>query len=182
MTLDQLVTFRTVSSVKSFRRAAEVLHLTQPAVSKQIRALELDLGERLFERGRTTHLTSVGETLLKHADRISQILRTAREEIADLKELRRGYLSIGATHMAAIHVLPQLLETYRERYPQISLTIDAGWAHETVSRVIAHNLDLGLVSLLAPGCDDPPSLISVPLFSNQMIFVASPTKPLIKKR
>ncbi|MFQ5904860.1 MAG: LysR family transcriptional regulator [Candidatus Binatia bacterium] len=154
MNFDQLVTFRTVSNVKSFRRAAQTLHLTQPAVSKQIHALELELGEPLFERGRTARLTSAGEMLLKHVDLISQTLQVAREEIADLKELRRGHLSIGASHMITIHVLPQLLETYRERYPRVSLSIDSGWASEIVGRVMARDLDLSLVSLLSPRPDD----------------------------
>jgi DNA-binding transcriptional LysR family regulator len=98
MTLDQLTTLQAVSRTRSFRRAAEFLHLTQPAVSKQIRALKLELGERLFERGRTATLTTAGKTLLKHAEHLSQILRIARDEIEDLKELRRGQLSIGVSH------------------------------------------------------------------------------------
>src|SRR5215471_5319205 len=98
MTLDQLRTFRAVASVKSFRGAAEVLHITQPAVSKQIQALEAELNERLFERGKSAQLTSAGAALLKHAEHLSRILTVAKEEIADLRELRAGHLSIGAAH------------------------------------------------------------------------------------
>ncbi len=105
MNLDQLVTFRTVARMGSFRRAAEVLHLTQPAVSKQIRALELELGERLLERGRTVRLTHAGEVLLNYAERVSQMVQDAREEIGDLQELGRGRLSLGVSQSIAIHLL-----------------------------------------------------------------------------
>lgn len=85
MKLDQLMTFHTVCSVRSFRRAAEMLHLTQPAVSKQIGALESELGERLLERGRNLVVTPAGNTLLKYAETLSVTLRNAQNEIADLK-------------------------------------------------------------------------------------------------
>jgi DNA-binding transcriptional LysR family regulator len=98
MTLDQLRTFRAVAAVKSFRGATEVLHITQPAVSKQIQALEAELNERLFERGKSAQLTSAGTALLKHAEHLSRILTVAKEEITDLRELRAGHLSIGAAH------------------------------------------------------------------------------------
>src|SRR5947207_5009853 len=124
MTLDQLVTLQSVAAMKSFRRAAAALHLTQPAVSKQIRALEDELGERLFERGRTARLTVAGATLLKHAERLSAIVRVARDEIADLRELKTGRLSIGASHTVAGHQLPQILEAYRLKYPQVALPVE----------------------------------------------------------
>ena len=130
MTLDQLRTFQTVAAVKSFRHAAELLHITQPAISKQIQALETELDERLFERGRSTRLTLAGVALLKHVKNLSRMLTAAKEEIADLKELRGGHLSIGSAHSIAAYVLPGLIETYRARYPNVSLSIESGWFAE----------------------------------------------------
>lgn len=182
MTLDQLVTLQTVSGTKSFRRAAETLHITQPAVSKQIRALELELGERLFERGRSATLTLAGRTLLKHVENLSRLLQTAREEIADLRELRRGHLSIGASHTIGAHLLPELVETYRLRYPQVSLSVETGWAPEILGRVVSHELDLGLVVLVTPGPENAPQLASAVLDTTETVFVASPKDPLVKKR
>jgi DNA-binding transcriptional LysR family regulator len=182
MTLDQLVTLQAVSSVKSFRRAAETLHLTQPAVSKQIRALELELGERLFERGRTARPTAAGRTLLKHAERLSQIVRIAKDEIADLRELRRGHLSIGASHSIATYVLPDLIETYRLRYPQVTLSVEAGWSPQILSHVMSHDLDLGLVVLVTPEPNDASQLTSTALATTEIVFVASAKEPLVKKR
>lgn len=182
MTLDQLVTLQAVSSVKSFRRAAETLHLTQPAVSKQIRALELELGERLFERGRTARLTAAGRTLLKHAEHLSQIVRIAKDEIADLGELRRGHLSIGASHSVATYVLPDLIETYRLRYPQVTLSVEAGWSPQILDHVVSHDLDLGLVVLVTPKPNDTLQLTSNALAPTEIVFVASPKDPLVNKR
>lgn len=182
MTLDQLVTLQTVSAMKSFRRAAEILHLTQPAVSKQIRALELELGERLFERGRTATLTAAGRALLRHAEHLSQILRIAKDEIADLRELRRGHLSIGASHSVATYVLPDLIETYRLRYPQVTLSVEAGWSPQILGHVVSHDLDLGLVVLVTPRPNDIAQLTSTALATTEIVFVASPKDPLAKKR
>src|SRR4029453_9192466 len=80
MTLDQLRTFRAVAAVKSFRGATEVLHITQPAISKQIQALEAELNERLFERGKRARLTSAGAALLKHAEHLSRIFSPLRRK------------------------------------------------------------------------------------------------------
>lgn len=181
MTLDQLITLQTVSSVKSFRRAAESLHLTQPAVSKQIRALEEELGERLFERGRTARLTEAGAALLKHAEQLSQIVRTAKDEIADLKQLRRGHLSIGASHTIATNLLPDLVEAYRAKYPEVTLSVETGWSPEILGRVLSHDLELGVVVLVTPEPDDTPQLTCTPLEITETVFVASPKYPQVKK-
>jgi len=181
MTLDQLITLQTVSTTKSFRRAAESLHLTQPAVSKQIRALEDELGERLFERGRTARLTVAGATLLKHADRLSQIVRVARDEIADLKELRTGHLAIGASYTVASHLLPGVIAAYRLKYPHVALTVETGWSPEVLGRIGSHDLDLGLVVLTNPKPDNGSQLTCFALDTAETVFVASPKDPRVKK-
>jgi DNA-binding transcriptional LysR family regulator len=182
MTLDQLVTFRTISGVKSFSRAAELLHLTQPAVSKQIRSLEVELGEPLFERGRTASLTAAGKMLLRHTEHLTQTLKTARDEIADLRDLRRGHLAIGASHTIATDVLPDLIENYRASYPQVTLSIEAGWSAQIVSRVASHDLDLGVVVLVAPKLGNAPQLVCTALKGAEMVFVASPKEARVKRK
>lgn len=182
MTLDQLRTFQTVARAKSFRHAAELLHLTQPAISKQIQALETELGQKLLERGRNTHLTLAGTTLLKHVQNLSRMLAVAKEEIADLRELRTGHLSIGAPHSIATYVLPGLIESYRDRYPKVSLSIESGWTPDITRRVVTHDLDLGLIVLVSPKIDGFPELIFVPLATFDLVFVASPDHPFAKMR
>jgi DNA-binding transcriptional LysR family regulator len=182
MTLDQLQSFQTVAAAKSFRRAAELLHLTQPAVSKQIQALETELDQRLFERGRSAELTLAGTALLKHVDRLSHILTVAKEEIADLRELRGGHLSIGAAHSIATYELPRLIEVYRTRYPKINLSIESGWSVEICRRVVSYELDLGLVAIVAPQLEGFPQLTFVPLAATELVFVVSSDDPLTKRK
>lgn len=182
MTLDQLRTFRAVAAAKSFRRAAEELHITQPAVSKQIHLLEAELDERLVERGKSSRLTSAGRALLKHAEHLSRILTAAREEIADLKELRGGSLAIGAAHSFATYVLPGLIGSYRLRYPRIHLSIESGWSPDITRRVSAHELDFGLIALVSPKMEGLEELRFVPLATWELAFVAARGHPLAKKR
>lgn len=182
MTLDQLRTFRAVAAAKSFRNAVELLHITQPAISKQIGALETELGERLFERGRSAQLTSAGTALLKHVEHLSRILTAAKEEIADLRELRGGHLSIGAAHSIATYVLPNLIETYRARYPKVNLSIESGWSLEITNRVVTYDLDLGLLVLVSPKVEGFPQLTSVLLATTELVFVASANDPLTRRK
>jgi len=182
MTLDQLRTFQAVASESSFRRAAELLHLTQPAISKQIQALETELDERLFERGRSARLTVAGVALLKHVKDLSRMLTAAKEEIADLRELRGGHLSIGAAHSIAAYVLPGLIKSYRARYPHVSLSIEAGWFPEIARRLVNYDLDLGLVVIVSPKMEGFPELTFAPLATSDLVFVASAKHPMAKKR
>src|SRR5919197_2675036 len=171
MTLDQLRTFQTVAAVRSFGRAADLLHITQPAISKQIQALETELDQRLFERGRSAQLTSAGTALLRHAENLSRILTEAKEEIADLRELRGGHLSIGAPHSIATYVLPNVIGTYRARYPKVNLAIETGWSPEITRRLVTYNVDLGLIVIVSPKMNGFPQLAFVPLAASDLVFV-----------
>ena len=182
ITLDQLRTFQAVAAVKSFRGAAEVLHITQPAISKQIQALEAELNERLFERGKSAQLTSAGAALLKHTEHLLRILTVAKEEITDLRDLRAGHLSIGAAHSVATYVLPGLIEAYRARYPKVKLSVNSAWSGEITGRVMTYDLDLGLIRLLSPKPQGFQQLTLVPFATNDLVFVASPKDRLAGKK
>jgi DNA-binding transcriptional LysR family regulator len=182
MTLDQLQTFKTVAAVKSFRDAAVALHLSQPAVSKQIQALEAELAQRLFERGKKAQLTVAGTALLKHVEHLSQIITEAKEEIADLGEIRGGRLAIGAAHSIATYVLPNLVETYRTRYPGVKLSIEAGWSVELTRRVATYDLDFGLIVIISPEFERFPKVEFVPLATTDLLFVVSPENPLAREK
>jgi DNA-binding transcriptional LysR family regulator len=182
MTLDQLRTFQAVATVRSFRGAADVLHITQPAISKQIQALEAELDERLFERGRSAQLTSAGTALLKHVEHLSRILTVAKEEITDLRELRAGHLSIGTTHSVATYALPGLIEAYRARYPKVNLSIDSDWSLEIASHVMTYDLDFGLLVLLSPKLQGFQQLTFVPLETTDLVFVTAPNDRLAGRK
>jgi DNA-binding transcriptional LysR family regulator len=182
MTLDQLHTFQTIATTHSFRRAAELLSLTQPAVSKQIQALETELEQRLFERGRSAQLTLAGTALLKHVDQLSRIVTVAKEEISDLRDLRQGKLSIGAAHSIATYELPRLIEAYRAAYPKINLVIESGWSVDITRRVLSHALDLGLLILVSPKLEGFPQLSFVPLATTDLAFVVAANNPLANRK
>ena len=181
MTFDQLRAFQMVAAIGSFRGAGEGLHLTQPAVSKQIKALETELGERLIERGKSAQLTAAGMALLRHVENFARMLAAAKEEIADLRELRGGHLSVGATHSIATYILPGLIETYKARYPKVNLRIEAGWSPQITGRLVTYDLDLGLVMIPSPKLAGFPQLIFVPFAMADLVFVASPDHLLTKK-
>jgi len=146
MTLRQLEAFLAVARAASFRRAAEGLHLSQPALSQHVRELETDLGTRLFDRlGRAVHLTEAGRVLEEHATRLFGTLTDARHAIADLQGLQRGTLTIGASTTPGIYVLPGVLGVFRQRHPGIDVTMHLGNSKQVESRVRAGEFDLGLV-------------------------------------
>jgi DNA-binding transcriptional LysR family regulator len=181
VTLDQIRTFQAVATARSFRRAAGALHITQPAVSKQIRALETEVGLPLLERGKNVRVTAAGAVLLKHAERLAILLRSAREEIADIKQLRSGHLALGATRGFATYFLPGLIESYRSRYPRVTLSIESAWSPDITRRLVAHDLDLGLVVLVSPKIDGFAELSLVPLAIWDLAFVVARRHPLAKK-
>ena len=182
MTLDQLKAFQAVAATKSFRQAAGTLHLTQPAVSKQIQALEAELDQRLIERGRNPRLTVAGTALLKHVERVSRLIAVAKEEMADLRELRGGHLSIGAAHSFATYELPRLIEAYRKSYPKINLAIESGWSMEIARRVVSYDYDFGLLVIVAERLEGFPQLTFVPLAENDLVFVVASNHALAGRK
>jgi DNA-binding transcriptional LysR family regulator len=146
MTLRQFEVFLAIARAGSFRRAAEALHLSQPALSQHVRELETALGARLFDRlARRVALTDAGQVLAEHATRLFVTLADARQAIQDLQGLERGALTIGASTTPGIYVLPRLLGAFRQRYPGIELTLRLGNSEEIERLVRASELDLGLV-------------------------------------
>lgn len=142
----RLVVFRTVAEQRSFRKAAEELYLTQPAVSLQIKALEEGLGIQLFDRsGAHIELTEAGETLLKYARQAKSLLHDAEQAIAALSGNHAGRLALGASTTIAQYVLPFLLGEYSREYPRVSLTLVSGNTEEIVSSAEKESIVLGLI-------------------------------------
>src|SRR5262249_50642745 len=136
MTLRQFEVFLAVAGAKSFRRAAERLHLSQPTLSQHVRELETELGARLLDRiGRAVQLTDAGRVLEEHATRLLATLTDARQAIADLQGLQRGSLIIGASTTPGIYVLPGLLGIFRQRYPGVEVTLRLGNSEQVESLV-----------------------------------------------
>jgi DNA-binding transcriptional LysR family regulator len=142
----RLVVFRAVARHLSFRKAAEDLYLTQPAVSQQIKALEEDLGAQLFDRsGAHPSLSPAGKILLKHAERASNILARAEHELAALNGGDAGPLTLGASTTIAQYVLPGLLSEFCQTRPRVFPTLLSGNTEHIVSAVEDRSIALGFI-------------------------------------
>ncbi len=174
MELTQLRTFLLAATEHSFSRTAETLHLTQPAVTQQIKNLEAELGEVLFERlGRTLVLTPAGEALLSFAQPILNLADQALETISHFTN-ERGRLTIGAGSTNTIYRLPNLLQHYHNNCPQVELRIRNGDS-ELITRLVYENaIDLGLITTI----NNLPGIIEAkPLFRDGILLIAPPNHP-----
>ena len=146
MELRQLRYFLALAEHRHFGRAAEALHITQPSLSQQIRALEQDLGTTLFERSRRhVALTADGEALLPYARRILALADDARTELADRNGLLRGRIRLGTTPTLGGHLLPRLLRRFHASYPGLDLTITEDGSDRLARELEEGRLDLALL-------------------------------------
>jgi LysR family transcriptional regulator, low CO2-responsive transcriptional regulator len=146
MTLRQLAVFVAVAQAQSFRRAAERLHTSQPALSQHVKELEDELDVRLLDRlRRNVHLTDAGRLVLDHAQRVFTTLGSVREVIGELKGLQRGSLLIGASTTPGIYVLPRVIGDFRKRHPNITVNFRIANSRVIEERIRANELDLGVV-------------------------------------
>ncbi|MEU5160866.1 LysR family transcriptional regulator [Streptomyces sp. NPDC020875] len=176
MQLQQLQYFVAVAETRHFTRAAERVHVSQPSLSQQVRALEKELGAELFSRARgNIGLTEAGEALLPLARRILADADTARLEVQELARLRRGRVRLGATPSLCTGLLPDVLRAFHDRHPGIRLLIDEGGSHDLVRRLARGALDLALIVLPLPPAS--PALTTVELLREDLVVVSSAAAP-----
>jgi DNA-binding transcriptional LysR family regulator len=145
-TMRQLEVFLAVARAGSFRRAAERLHLSQPALSQHVGELERGLGTRLFERrGRSVTLTEAGHIFEDHALRIFATLASAQEAIADLAGGARGSLVVGASTTPGLYLMPALIGAFEREHPEVSVDLRIANSRVIEEQVRANELDLGVV-------------------------------------
>ncbi|MBA7848377.1 LysR family transcriptional regulator [Klebsiella sp. RHBSTW-00465] len=150
LNLGNLATFRLVVQRGSFSAAADVLGLSQPAVSLQVRQLEQFLQTRLIERtGRGIKATAAGIALLAHSEQIEQAVNAAVQSVSEFNREVSGSITLGTGATACIHLLPSLLLTLRERHPLLTVGVTTGNTLDIVRAVEENRLDLGLVTLPA---------------------------------
>jgi DNA-binding transcriptional LysR family regulator len=165
--LQQLVYFLAVARTRHFTRAAELTHVAQPSLSKQIHCLERELGSELFHRARgNVTLTPAGEVLLPLAKRILSDVETARLQVHELAELRRGRLRLGATPSLCTGPLAHALSSFRARYPGIQLIIDESGSRDLVRQLAEGAIDLAMIT--SPAHRGDPILDTVPILREQL--------------
>ncbi|MEU3504204.1 LysR substrate-binding domain-containing protein [Streptomyces hundungensis] len=176
MQFQQLLYFVAVAETRHFTRAAERVHVSQPSLSQQIKALENELGAELFSRARgNIALTDAGEALLPLARRILADADTARVEVQELAQLRRGRVRLGATPSLCTGLLPDVLRAFHDRHPGIQLLIEEGGSHDLVRELARGALDLALIVLPLPA--GSPVLTTVELLQEDLVVVSSPAEP-----
>lgn len=172
MQLQQLASFVAVAETSHFTQAAERMRVAQPSLSKQIKALETELGAPLFSRARgNVTLTPAGEALLPLARRILADADTARREVADLAGLRRGRVRLGATPSLCAGLLAEALARFHLDYPGIELLVEEGGSRDLVRDLARGQLDLALIILPLQSSD--PSLVTEEILKEDLV-VASP--------
>src|SRR6202171_76155 len=151
VTVHQLRIFKMVAAHHNFSRAAEALHLSQPAVSHQIKALSAAVGAPLFEEiGRRIHLTSAGSLLYEHASRIIADFEMAGRALDELHGLRRGLLRLAGDTTVGIYVLPHPLRTFQGAHSNVDVSLDVGNRQHVYDRLIADEADFAVVGRLWP--------------------------------
>ncbi len=147
MELRQLESFREVVREGSFTAAARNLHMTQPAVSLHIKALEQELDARLLERdAKGVRLTPPGEVLLEAAETVLASLDEASRRIRELESPERGVLLLACGDTVALHLLPPVLKAFRKAHPLAEVQIQNHGSKEIVERVMRRETDLGVVT------------------------------------
>jgi DNA-binding transcriptional LysR family regulator len=175
MQLRHLLYFTTVAQELSFSRAAEALHVAQPAISQQIRALERQLGVRLFDRtGKRVMLTQAGEALLPHARRILAAVEAATAEVRELGQLQQGLALLGAAPTVSAYLLPPILAGFRLAHPQLDVRLlEAG------TEGLVRHLNDGALDLAILVCGDlPPVIEATPLLDEAYLLAVSAGHPL----
>ncbi|MFP5229883.1 MAG: LysR substrate-binding domain-containing protein [Acidobacteriota bacterium] len=142
----RLKVFRTVADESSFRRAAERLHLSQPAVSQQIHALDEELNTTLFDRGKgRIRLTASGALLLRYARKGARLAEEARAALDGLRGETTGTLRIGASMTVTQYILPRMLGAFLEQHPRIEPAVTSGNTDQIVDALAHRKIDLGLI-------------------------------------
>ena len=165
-----------VSETGSFSKAAEKLHLTQPAVSKRISALEQELNVSLFDRiGKKVRLTEAGEALIPSAKRILRELEESRRVISNLSGSVSGSLRLGTSHHIGLHRLPPVLREYTARYPKVDLDIHFMDSEAACEAVIKGDLELAIATLPEQAADNLSEMI---IWHDPLGIVVSADHPL----
>src|SRR2546421_2681790 len=171
--LARLETLAAVARHGSFSHAAGELHLSQPAVSMQVRQLELALGLPLPERvGKRAFPTKAGELLLAHAGRALRELETGLEVVQQLRGIVAGRIRLGTSASFSIYLLPPALRWFRSRYPRTELTVVTGNAPEIARAVVGSELDIGIVSLPVR----ERALAVSPFYRDEVVAIAPPDR------
>ena len=169
MELRQLEYVVAVAEEASFTRAAARTHVSQPGISAQVRRLEEELGERLFDRtGRTVTATAAGAAVLPFARAALSAAASAREAVEDLAGLVRGRVSVGMVTACPVELMPAAVAGFHRASPDVEISLVEDDSDGLLADVAAGRIDLALVGL----ADDPPAGIAVQVIADEPLHAA----------
>ncbi|MCG7410544.1 LysR family transcriptional regulator [Paenibacillus sp. ACRRX] len=178
MNLSQLETLITISKTMSFRKAGELLNLTQPAVSAQIKSLEDEFKTVLIDRNQPVTLTDSGKVFLAHAEQVLNIVDDLKQKLADLNQIPQGHIVLGTTTSIAIQILPRILSYFQDQFPLIKTTILSMSSSQVATQIENSTVDIGIGYLT----DKNPNLITSVLYYDTFELVVNPQHPLAQHK
>ena len=177
MDFDQLETFLEVAKHVSFSRAAEKRFRTQPAISSQIRALEEEVGAKLFDRsGGKVSLTAAGKAFQKYVEETLEARKAMLVALAETERVPRGEIVVGANEGTCLHILPEVFSGFKKLYPDVSVNIKRSDYAKILESVTDNSVDFGVVSL--PITDN--RLTAVLIHQDELVLIAPPQHPVSK--
>ena len=176
--LDDLRAFVVTAEMRSFRAAAENIHLSQPALTRRIQKLEATLGVPLLERTtRRVELTAVGRDFLPRARRLLDDLETSLLSVQEIAQRRSGQVNIACIPTAAYYFLPDVISAFSEAYPSIRVRIVDAGANEVLQSVLNREVDFGITLM---GADDPDVAFE-PLVEEPFMLACRNDHPLAER-
>ncbi|MGB8690813.1 MAG: LysR family transcriptional regulator [Microcoleus sp.] len=180
-TLDQLRILKAIASEGSFKRAADSLYVSQPAVSLQVQNLERQLDVPLFDRGgRRAQLTEAGHLLLGYGEKILSLCQETCRALEDLQNLQGGTLIVGASQTTGTYLLPRMIGMFRQKYPDVAVQLHVHSTRRTAWSVANGQIDLAIV-----GGEIPTELVEsldvVPYAEDELALILPPSHPMVQQ-
>jgi len=181
-TLQQLRILKAVATEKNFTKAAAVLYLSQPSLSKQIRTLEKNLDTLLINRERNKiSLTESGKVLLQYSNRILALCEESCRAVVDLKNGDRGNLTVGASQTIGTYLMPRILALFAQNYPQIDLKVQVNSTRIIAKKIINREIDIAVVG--GEISDDLKKNLTIqPFVYDELSLIISKSHPFAKKK
>ena len=181
-TLQQLRILKAIATEKSFTKAAEILYLSQPSLSKQIKTLETNLDIMLLNREKNKiSLTENGKIFLEYSERILALCEESCRTLVDLKNGDRGYLIIGASQTIGTYLMPRMLTLFAQNYPQINLKVQVNSTKIIAKGILNQEIDIAVVG--GEISDDlKKNLKMEPFVYDELNLIVSKSHPFANKK
>jgi DNA-binding transcriptional LysR family regulator len=180
-TLDQLRILKAISTEGSFKRAADSLYVSQPAISLQVQNLEKQLNVPLFDRGgRRAQLTEAGHLLLSYGERVISLCQETCRAIEDLQNLQGGTLIVGASQTTGTYLIPRMIGLFRQKYPDVSVQLQVHSTRRTSWAVANGQVDLAIIGGEVP-TDLQEILNIIPYADDELALILPPSHSLVQE-